>query len=66
MNDLPNNWRWADVRAEVSVKERYFEPLAAQRGLDGSTGEDRKGSGQRSLPPHPRHPAKNAPRTLTP
>ena len=40
--NLPSDWQWADVRAEVSVKERYFEPLAAQRGLDGSTGEDRK------------------------
>ena len=31
--ELPSDWRWADVRAEVDVKERYFEPLAAQRGL---------------------------------
>lgn len=31
--DLPSEWRWADVRAEVHVKELYFEPLAAQRGL---------------------------------
>ena len=22
---MPNDWRWADVRAEVDVKERYFE-----------------------------------------
>ena len=40
--DLPGNWRWADVRAEVHVKEQYFEPLAAQRGLAGSTGGGRK------------------------
>ena len=33
---LPGDWRWADVRAEVDVKERYFEPLAAQRGLADS------------------------------
>ena len=26
--DLPNEWRWADVRAEIHVKEEYFEPLA--------------------------------------
>ena len=31
--ELPSEWRWADVRAEVHVKELYFEPLAAQRGL---------------------------------
>lgn len=31
--DLPRAWRWADVRAEVHVKETYFEPLADQRGV---------------------------------
>ena len=31
--NLPSNWRWQDVRAEVDVKERYFDPLAARRGL---------------------------------
>ena len=40
--DLPGNWRWADVRAEVNVKEQYFEPLAAQRGLAGATGGGRR------------------------
>ena len=30
---LPVGWRWADVRAEVHVKERYFEPLARQLGV---------------------------------
>ena len=34
--DLPRGWRWADVRAEVQVKETYFAPLAARRGLYGS------------------------------
>ena len=29
--DLPNEWRWVDVRAEIHVKEVYFEPLAAHR-----------------------------------
>ena len=32
---LPPKWNWADVRAEVQVKERYFEVLAKQRGVDG-------------------------------
>ena len=32
---LPPDWNWADVRAEVQVKERYFDVLARQRDLDG-------------------------------
>ena len=40
--ELPGDWRWGDVRAEVQVKERYFEPLAAQRGLSDSPGGGRK------------------------
>ena len=26
---LPDSWRWADIRAEVHVKEEYFEKLAS-------------------------------------
>lgn len=44
--ELPSDWRWADVRAEVDVKERYFEPLAALRGLTGSLGRGRKALGE--------------------
>ena len=40
--DLPSEWRWQDVRAEIHVKERYFEPLAALRGLANSQGGGRK------------------------
>ena len=40
--DLPREWRWADVRAEVNVKEQYFEPLAIQRGVANSQGGGRK------------------------
>ena len=32
---LPPDWNWADVRAEVQVKERYFAVLAKQRGIAG-------------------------------
>ena len=32
---LPPDWDWADVRAEVQVKEQYFSVLASQRGVDG-------------------------------
>ena len=44
--DLPSDWRWADIRAEVEVKERYFEPLVAQRGLSDSPGGGRKVLGE--------------------
>lgn len=40
--DLPGEWRWADVRTEIHVKEQYFEPLAVMRGLAGSTGGGRR------------------------
>ena len=40
--DLPNNWRWAEVRAEIHVKEQYFEQLAALRGVANSQGGGRK------------------------
>ena len=39
---LPGNWRWANVRAEVDVKERYFEPLVAERNLANAPGDGRK------------------------
>ena len=44
--DLPSDWRWTDVRAEVDVKERYFEPLVARRGLADSLGHGRKALGE--------------------
>lgn len=40
--DLPDGWRWNDVRAEVHVKERYFEPLARDRGVSDGPGGERK------------------------
>ena len=40
---LPGEWRWADVRAEVQAKERYFEPLAVRRGLGSATEYSRRG-----------------------
>lgn len=39
--DLPEDWIWQEIRAEVHPKEKYFEPLAAQRGLIGEAGEGR-------------------------
>lgn len=46
--DLPKPWRWSEVRAEVSVKERYFEPLARRRGLASHPGGGRKPLGEES------------------
>ena len=40
--NLPGNWRWAEVRAEIHVKEQYFEPLAVQRGVTNAQGGGRK------------------------
>ena len=43
---LPSNLKWEKVRAEVQVKESYFEPLAAERGLSDSPGGGRKTLGE--------------------
>ena len=44
--NLPSEWRWTDVRAEVSVKERYFEPLAVWRNIADARGGGRKTLGE--------------------
>ncbi|MEA2755507.1 MAG: hypothetical protein QOJ54_1796 [Aliidongia sp.] len=44
--DLPDDWRWADVRAAVSVKEQYFDVLAKQRGVADGPGYGRKSLGE--------------------
>lgn len=44
--DLPSEWGWTEVRSEVDVKERYFEPYAQQRGLSDSPGGGRKTLGE--------------------
>ena len=44
--DLPNSWRWEDVRSEVHVKETYFDPLVAERGLSASPGRGREKLGE--------------------
>lgn len=41
---LPKNWKWADVRAEIDVKGRYFDELARKRGV-----ADEPGGGRRTL-----------------
>ena len=44
--DLPDDWSWADVRAEVRVKTTYFEPLAEARGVSDGPGDGRKALGE--------------------
>ena len=44
--DLPTDWSWKDVRAEVHVKETYFEPLADRHGLSDSPGGGRQTLGE--------------------
>ena len=43
---LPTDLSWPAVRAEVHVKETYFEPFAAQRGLSDAPGGGRKELGE--------------------
>lgn len=40
--DPPSGWRWNEVRAEIHVKERCFDVLAAERGVAGGLGGGRK------------------------
>ena len=44
--NLPAGWSWRDVRAEIQVKEVYFDPLVAQRGLNDEPGGGRKPLGE--------------------
>ena len=44
--DLPGDWRWSDVRAEVQVKERYFDRLAESLGLAEEQGGGRERLGK--------------------
>ena len=39
---LPANWTWAAIRAEVHVKEAYFDELVQQRGLGDYPGAGRQ------------------------
>jgi hypothetical protein len=44
--DLPSEWKWAEIRTEIHPKERYFESLAAQRKLQNEPGSGRKTLGK--------------------
>ena len=40
--DLPKDWDWQAIRAERDPKERYFQPIAANRRLLDEPGEGRR------------------------
>lgn len=42
---LPQEWKWKEIRADISVKENYFRPLAQQMGVEDGPGQGRKALG---------------------
>lgn len=42
LQQLPPGWSWSKVRAEINVKEVYFEPLARKRNLTRHPGGGRE------------------------
>ena len=40
------NWHWSDVRAEISVKEQYFDVIARRRNLAHLPGGGRRELGE--------------------
>lgn len=45
---IPNAWSWQEVRAEVHVKEFYFDELARMRGVTDAPGGGRKPLGEQA------------------
>ena len=41
-HDLPKEWHWQSIRAEIKPKTYYFEPFAKQRNLLDSPAQGRK------------------------
>ncbi len=44
--ELPRDWRWSTVRAELDVKEQYFDELARRRSLERGPGGGRRVLGE--------------------
>lgn len=42
---LPADWSWSNLRADISVKENYFEPMAELLGVSDGPGGGRKAMG---------------------
>ena len=47
--DLPSNWSWQEIRAERDSKERFYVPLAKEKGLLNFPHQGRKQMTQDSL-----------------
>lgn len=45
-HELPSEWSWQEIRAEINPKERYFLPFARSRGLLDEPGEGRRTLGR--------------------
>ncbi len=54
--DLPADWSWAGVRAEIHVKETYFDILAKQRGVADEPGPWAQNARQGSRTQHSQDP----------
>ena len=46
--ELPARWQWNEIRADTSVKENYFAPLARELGICNSPGGGRKKMGRQA------------------
>ena len=44
--NLPEDWNWQNVRAEIHVKEVYFNPIVDQRNLSDALSGGRKALGE--------------------
>ena len=44
--DLRDDWGWTEVRAEIDVKERYFDEVVRSRGVGRAPGGGRKPLGE--------------------
>lgn len=54
LSDLPKDWSWKAVRAEVHPKETYFEPYAQSRGYLDSPEGGRKALAREAVARYPR------------
>ena len=52
--DLPTEWNWAEIRAELDPKELYFLPFATQRDVLQGPGQGRKTLAQEAARRYPR------------
>jgi hypothetical protein len=53
-HDLPHDWVWQQIRAELDPKEIYFLPFATQKGVLKEPGQGRKTLAQEAARRYPR------------